>query len=137
MCLARELLRDTKIMVLDEATASIDYHTDQLIQRTLRENCKTQTMLTIAHRISTVIDSDRILVMDSGKLVEYDHPFKLLTQKDTDYYITSNGAFAEMVKAYNEDEQMQLFKVAQSMYLKEQAATNASMLDPSEVDALT
>ena len=54
-------------------------------------------MLTIAHRISTVIDSDRILVMDKGRLVEYDHPFKLLTQKDTDNEITSQGSFAKMV----------------------------------------
>ena len=51
-------------------------------------------MLTIAHRISTVIDSDRILVMDKGCLIEYDHPFKLLTEKDTDFHITSNGSFA-------------------------------------------
>ncbi len=94
MCLARELLRNSKILVLDEATASIDHYTDQLIQKTLRENCKSQTMLTIAHRISTVIDSDRILVMDKGCLIEYDHPFKLLTEKDTDFHITSNGSFA-------------------------------------------
>ncbi len=61
-------------------------------------------MLTIAHRISTVIDSDRILVMDKGCLAEYDHPFKLLTEKDSDMQITSDGAFAKMVKAYSEEE---------------------------------
>lgn len=66
-------------------------------------------MLTIAHRISTVIDSDRILVMDKGRLVEYDHPFKLLTLKETDTEITSDGPFAKMVKAYSEDEQIWLF----------------------------
>ena len=109
MCLARELLRNCKIMVLDEATANIDYYTDQLIQKTLRENCKNQTMLTIAHRISTVIDSDRILVLDQGRVIEYDHPFKLLTQKDSDTEITSEGFFALMIKAYSEEEQKWLF----------------------------
>ena len=118
MCLARELLRDCKILVLDEATANIDYYTDQLIQKTLREECKSQTMLTIAHRISTVIDSDRILVMEKGRVAEYDHPFKLLTQKDTDYEITSDGHFAKMIKAYSEEEQRWLFNVAKTQYFK-------------------
>lgn len=75
-------------------------------------------MLTIAHRISTVIDSDRILVMDKGRLVEYDHPFKLLTQKDTDTEITSKGSFAQMVQAYSEEEQKWLFNVAKNQYFK-------------------
>lgn len=75
-------------------------------------------MLTIAHRISTVIDADKILVMDKGRLVEYDHPFKLLTLKDTDTEITSDGAFGKMVKAYSEDEQKWLFNVAKNQYFK-------------------
>ncbi|CDW74186.1 multidrug resistance-associated protein 4 [Stylonychia lemnae] len=118
MCLARELLKDCKIIVMDEATASIDYYTDQLIQKTLREYCKSQTMITIAHRISTVIDADKILVMEKGKVAEYDHPFKLMTQKDTDTEITSEGNFAKMVKAYGEEEQRWLFNVAKNHYFK-------------------
>jgi len=76
-------------------------------------------MITIAHRISTVIDADRILVMDKGKVAEYDHPFKLLTLKDTDTEITSEGYFAKMVKAYAEDEQKWLFTIAKNHYFKE------------------
>lgn len=75
-------------------------------------------MLTIAHRISTVIDSDKILVMDKGRLAEYDHPFKLLALKDTDTEITSDGSFAKMVKAYGEEEQIWLFNAAKNSYFK-------------------
>lgn len=75
-------------------------------------------MLTIAHRISTVIDADRILVMEKGRVAEYDHPFKLLTLKDTDTEITSDGHFAKMVKAYSDEEQKWLFNVAKTQYFK-------------------
>lgn len=61
-------------------------------------------MITIAHRISTVIDADRILVMDAGQVAEYDHPFKLLALNESDTEITCDGIFAKMVKAYSEDE---------------------------------
>lgn len=78
MCLARALLRNPRILVMDEATASIDYKSDEKIQRTIREQFQHATVLTIAHRIATIADSDRVMVLDFGKLIEFDTPANLL-----------------------------------------------------------
>ncbi|KAB0792826.1 hypothetical protein PPYR_14785 [Photinus pyralis] len=89
VCLARAMLRKNKILVLDEATANVDPKTDLLIQRNVRENFSDCTVLTIAHKLDTVMDSDKILVIDDGKVVEFDHPHVLLQNSD--------GAFCGMV----------------------------------------
>ncbi|KAJ2614979.1 hypothetical protein H4S08_001460 [Coemansia sp. RSA 1365] len=83
ICLARVLLKHTKVLVLDEATASIDIATDELIQQTIRDKFKDCTVLTIAHRVNTIIDSDMVLVVDKGRLAEYDTPQNLLANKDS------------------------------------------------------
>ncbi|XP_027504550.1 multidrug resistance-associated protein 1-like isoform X2 [Corapipo altera] len=88
LCLARALLRKTKILVLDEATASVDMETDNFVQSTIKREFHNCTVLTIAHRLHTVIDSDRVLVLDTGRILEYDTPQNLLQRK---------GAFSEMV----------------------------------------
>ena len=78
ICLARAILRKNKILVLDEATANVDYETDALIQKTIREKFKDCTVLTIAHRFATICDSDVILVMEDGYLSKYGPPQEIL-----------------------------------------------------------
>ncbi|XP_065085907.1 ATP-binding cassette sub-family C member 4-like [Ochlerotatus camptorhynchus] len=80
VCLARAILRNNKILILDEATANVDPETDKLVQRTIRDQFGECTVLTIAHRLHTVMDSDRVLVMDAGRAVEFGHPHELLKQ---------------------------------------------------------
>ncbi|KAF0691726.1 Aste57867_17102 [Aphanomyces stellatus] len=90
VCIARALLRRSKVVVLDEATANIDPESDRLIQQTMRECFHDVTRLIIAHRLDTILDSDRILVLDAGVVKEYDAPSVLLANKE--------GAFAQLAQ---------------------------------------
>ncbi|ETM55324.1 hypothetical protein L914_01447 [Phytophthora nicotianae] len=83
LCIARALIRDSKVIVMDEATANVDQESDKLIQQTMKESFGggDSTVLCIAHRIETIMDSDMILVLDAGKVVEYDTPSALLQIK--------------------------------------------------------
>ncbi|CAH8644795.1 unnamed protein product [Schistosoma rodhaini] len=92
VCLARALLRHTSILVLDEATAAIDMQTDNLIQETIRREFSSSTVITIAHRINTVLDYDRILVLEDGQMKELDSPKKLLQNKNSKFYSLAKDA---------------------------------------------
>ncbi|XP_051160133.1 probable multidrug resistance-associated protein lethal(2)03659 [Leptopilina boulardi] len=102
VCLARAIARNNPILILDEATANVDLRTDELIQKTIRTKFEKCTVLTIAHRLNTVMDSDRILVMDAGIVVEFDHPHMLLQKPNSVLksmvYETGNS-MAEALKA--------------------------------------
>nr|XP_056714411.1 multidrug resistance-associated protein 1-like isoform X2 [Euleptes europaea] len=91
VCLARALLRKTKVLVLDEATASIDMETDNLVQSTIRKEFCNCTVLTIAHRLHSIMDSDRVLVLDSGRIAEFDTPQNLLQQRGMFYEMASQA----------------------------------------------
>ncbi|KYB27685.1 probable multidrug resistance-associated protein lethal(2)03659 isoform X2 [Tribolium castaneum] len=110
VCLARAILRNNKILVLDEATANIDPQTDALIQNTIRNKFSDCTVLTIAHRLHTVMDSDKILVMDAGTMKEFDHAYNLLQDSNTILY----GMVQQTGKAMAET----LFNVAKESYNK-------------------
>uniref|UniRef100_A0A9R1SFS4 ABC-type glutathione-S-conjugate transporter n=2 Tax=Cyprinus carpio TaxID=7962 RepID=A0A9R1SFS4_CYPCA len=85
VCLARALLRKTKILVLDEATAAVDLETDNLIQSTIRTQFEDCTVLTIAHRLNTIMDYTRVIVMDRGHITEMDSPNNLISQRGQFY----------------------------------------------------
>jgi ATP-binding cassette subfamily C (CFTR/MRP) protein 4 len=117
LCLARAIVKHSKILVLDEATANVDLVTDNLIQKTLKESFKDSTVIVVAHRLATIIDSDRILVMSDGKAEEYDHPYKLLTRNEGDQMMTNvDGHFAKMVAATGQQSGQTLFEIAKNNY---------------------
>ncbi|XP_064629834.1 multidrug resistance-associated protein 1-like isoform X2 [Lineus longissimus] len=92
VCLARALLRRTKILVLDEATAAVDLETDDLIQYTIRTHFRDSTVITIAHRLNTIMDYDRIMVLDKGEIKEFDSPNDLLRDDTSIFYDMAKDA---------------------------------------------
>uniref|UniRef100_A0A8C8AA18 ABC-type glutathione-S-conjugate transporter n=1 Tax=Otus sunia TaxID=257818 RepID=A0A8C8AA18_9STRI len=94
VCLARALLRKAKILILDEATAAVDFETDLQIQSTLRTQFKGSTVLTIAHRINTIMDCDRILVLENGQIAEFDTVEHLIAQKGLFYKLMEESGLA-------------------------------------------
>lgn len=86
VCLARAVLRKTKVLVLDEATAAVDLETDDMIQATIRSQFVDCTVITIAHRLNTILDSTRVIVLDDGRIKEFETPEKLLKNKKSQFY---------------------------------------------------
>lgn len=110
VCLARAIVRNNKVLVLDEATANVDPATDALIQTSIRRNFKECTVLTIAHRLNTIMDSDKVLVMYAGEAVEFDHPHLLLQKED--------GHFSRMLRETGKNLENQLREIAKNDYEK-------------------
>jgi ABC-type multidrug transport system fused ATPase/permease subunit len=86
ICICRAILRKSKIIIMDEATASIDFQTEEIIQKAINEIMKNSTVLTIAHRIKTIIKYDKILVLDNGEVKDFDSPEILKKKKDGIFY---------------------------------------------------
>lgn len=101
-CIARAILSKTRILVLDEASSALDMETDQLIQETIKTAFVDLTVLTIAHRLNTIIEADKILLMDGGKLIEFEEPIKLLDDKQSSFYnLVSQTGPAASKKLYD------------------------------------
>jgi ATP-binding cassette subfamily C (CFTR/MRP) protein 3 len=91
ICMVRAILRKSKIIIMDEATSSVDYNTESLIQNTILNNLKGSTILTIAHRIKTILSYDRIFVLDKGELIEEGSPKQLIEKKGSFYQLYSKS----------------------------------------------
>lgn len=110
ICLARAILRDNKILILDEATANVDAKTDHFVQTTIRKNFACCTVLTIAHRLHTVMDADRVMVLEAGEVVELDHPHNLLQKP--------NGALSRLLAETDPQTVKHLAEVAEKNFTK-------------------
>ncbi|CAH6822297.1 Abcc4 [Phodopus roborovskii] len=110
VCLARAILKKNRILIIDEATANVDPRTDELIQQKIREKFAQCTVLTIAHRLNTIIDSDKIMVLDSGRLKEYDEPYVLLQNPESLFY--------KMVQQLGKAEAAALTETAKQVYFR-------------------
>ncbi|XP_061579415.1 ATP-binding cassette sub-family C member 4-like isoform X2 [Cololabis saira] len=117
VCLARAILRKNRILVIDEATANVDLRTDSLIQQTIRDKFQKCTVLTIAHRLDTIIDCDRILVLDAGRIQEYDEPYVLLQNQD--------GLFYQMVQQTGRAEAASLLHAAKQVHMNKKRLSDA------------
>ncbi|XP_041829097.1 ATP-binding cassette sub-family C member 3 isoform X2 [Melanotaenia boesemani] len=95
VCLARALLRKTRILILDEATAAIDLETDDLIQSTIRTQFEDCTVFTIAHRLNTIMDYTRVLVLDKGQIAEFDSPTNLISKRGIFYSMAKDAGLAQ------------------------------------------
>jgi len=104
LALARALVRDAPILLLDESTASLSNDSDALIQLMIRQNFKEKTIITIAHRLNTIMDADKVIVLDQGNVAEFDSPKKLLEDK--------SGIFSGMVAATGKGSAKHLKKIA-------------------------
>lgn len=100
LCLARALLKSSRVVLMDEATASVDFETDKAIQKTIATEFSESTILCIAHRLHTVIEYDRILLLDHGEILEFDNPLTLISNPDSSFHkmCRNSGEFDSLVE---------------------------------------
>ena len=114
--MARALLAKPRLLLLDEASSNIDPASDLILQKMVRSEFRTCTKLVVAHRINTIIDADRIIVLDSGRVVECDAPHLLLSNPESQ--------FRHLVEATGEESSRELRKLAEETYsLKKSIST--------------
>jgi len=108
ICVARAFIKKPKVLVMDEATANIDEKTDQMVQDLIKSEFKDTTVITIAHRLNTIIQYDNLIVLKEGKLEQYDNPLNLLNDE--------NGYFCNLVKESGQGYYDKLLNLAQAAH---------------------
>lgn len=108
ICLARAILRNSRVVLLDEASAQLDSKSDELIQQTIRTRFKDATMLVIAHRLNTVVDLDSVFVIDQGELAEHGHAHLLMSDP--------NSKFSKLVRETGEENKRLLKRISFASY---------------------
>jgi len=119
VCLARAILQKSNVLIMDEATANMDYDTDFFVQKKIEERFAHATQFTIAHRLQTIANYDKVLVLDRGRKMEFDEPYKLLVNRFGDNEATNvNGYFAIMVQNTGPLSSKKIFAIARDAYFK-------------------
>ena len=119
VCLARAILKKSNVLIMDEATANMDYDTDFFVQKKIEERFAKSTQFTIAHRLQTIANYDKVLVLDRGRRMEFDEPYKLLVKNIGDKEATnSEGHFAGMVYNTGPISSKKIFEIAYEAYFK-------------------
>eukprot|EP00743_Colponemidia_sp_Colp-15_P009208 GILK01010051.1.p1 GENE.GILK01010051.1~~GILK01010051.1.p1 ORF type:complete len:1442 (-),score=265.93 GILK01010051.1:79-4404(-) len=128
LCLARAILQRNRVVVMDEATANIDMETDIIIQKIIREKFSNSTVITVAHRLATIIDSNRVLVLDKGSVAQFGTPHELLQQ---------DGIFTEMVRSTGSASESMLRKEAQAALIGKLGPMRTRMGSVSRMSVFT
>ncbi len=119
VCLARAILKKSSVLIMDEATANMDYDTDFFVQKKIEERFAKSTQFTIAHRLQTIANYDKVLVLDRGRKMEFDEPYKLLVKNIGDTEATNiDGHFAIMVQNTGPISSKKIFEIARDAYFK-------------------
>ncbi|CAD8159179.1 unnamed protein product [Paramecium octaurelia] len=118
ICLARIILFQKKIIVLDEATANVDMKTDDFIQETLKKKFTDCTLITIAHRLNTIADYDKVMVVSEGQVIEFDTPFNLLANSNNSTSVDKSTEFSRLVKNTGDQNAQAIFDIAKQKHIK-------------------